>query len=96
MTSMSRKFSRTALTTLVALGAALAATGALASPRCDAGPQAQWQPREALQSKLTAAGWQEIARIKVEDGCYEAKGKDDKGRKVEAYFNPKTLEQVTK
>jgi hypothetical protein len=89
-------FRRLAQSTLVALGAFAVACGAMASPRCEAVPKDQWQPREALQSRLAAAGWKEISRIKVEDGCYEAKGTDDKGRRVEVYFNPKTLEQVSK
>lgn len=92
-TTSALKFAASAL---IALAGAAAVGPALASPRCDAGPKEQWQPREALQKKLTDAGWKEVDRIKVEDGCYEAKGKDDKGRKAEVYFDPKTLQQVTK
>jgi len=54
---------------------------------------AEWQPREALQQKLQAAGWN-VKKLKTEDGCYEAYAIDDKGRRVEAYFDPKTLETV--
>jgi hypothetical protein len=69
-----------------------AATVGFAEERCNV-PVADWQPREALQTKLKAGGWQ-VRSIKTEDGCYEAYAVDAKGEKVEAYFNPQTLERV--
>jgi hypothetical protein len=71
---------------------AAAAGAAFAGEKCDV-PVAQWQPREALQAKLVAKGWQ-VRSIKNEDGCYEAYAIDANGNKVEAYFDPKTLEPV--
>ena len=38
-------------------------------------------------------GWQ-IANVKTEDGCYEVYGKDDKGKRVEIFFDPATFEAV--
>ena len=38
-------------------------------------------------------GWK-INRVKVDDGCYEVYGMDAKGQRAEAYFDPKSLEQV--
>lgn len=70
----------------------LVAGAALASEGCNV-PQDQWQSREALQSKLESEGWT-VKRIKTEDGCYEAYARDDKQRRVEAYFDPKTFEIV--
>jgi hypothetical protein len=64
----------------------------LAGEKCDV-PVAEWRPREALQSKLEALGWQ-IRSIKATDGCYEAVAVDEKGKSFQAYFNPKTLERV--
>lgn len=70
-----------------------ASTGAaFAGEKCNV-PVAEWQPREALQAKLEAAGWK-VRSVKTEDGCYETKAIDAKGNRVEAYFNPKTLDQV--
>lgn len=69
-----------------------AVTAVMAAEKCDV-PVANWQPREALQTKLEADGWQ-VRSIKTEDGCYEAYAIDAKGEKVEAYFNPQTLERV--
>jgi len=52
-----------------------------------------WQSREALQQKLEADGWK-VNRIKTDDGCYEAYAIDEKGQRIEAYFNPKTFKIV--
>ena len=53
----------------------------------------EWQPREALQKKLESEGWK-VRRIKTEDGCYEAYALDSNGHRVEAYFDPKSLEML--
>ncbi|MBE0529567.1 MAG: PepSY domain-containing protein [Rhodospirillales bacterium] len=81
--------------TLIATALAFATLGsgaAVAADRCTV-PMAEWQPREALQKKLQTAGWK-VNRIKTDDGCYETYAIDDKGRRVEAYFDPKTFEMV--
>lgn len=82
---------RTIVATALAF-ATLGAGAAGAGDRCSV-PMAEWQPREALQQKLQTAGWK-VKKLKTEDGCYEAYAIDDKGRRVEAYFDPKTLETV--
>lgn len=79
---------------LIAALIGLASAGsALAGGKCDV-PRAQWQPRETLQAKLEAKGWT-VRSIGTEDGCYEAYAFDSQGARVEAYFNPETLERVT-
>ena len=83
------------LAPLLALGLAApvaAPVFASSGERCDA-PIADWQPREALEKKLTAEGM-DVRRIKTDDGCYEVKAIDAKGRRIEAYYDPKTLELV--
>lgn len=78
---------------LTALLLSAASTGAaFAGEKCNV-PVGEWQPREALQAKLEAEGWK-VRSVKTDDGCYEAKAIDAKGNRVEASFNPKTLEQV--
>ncbi|MBL8583403.1 MAG: PepSY domain-containing protein, partial [Rhizobiaceae bacterium] len=54
---------------ILAAGTTLAGS-AFAAEKCDV-PMAEWQPREALQSKLETDGWK-VRTIKTEDGCYEA------------------------
>jgi hypothetical protein len=84
---------------LVFFAAAFAvATPAFATGACpikDAGPKAEWQDQALLEKKLVAAGWQ-VRRIKVDDQCYEVYGVDKDGKRVEAYFHPKTLEPADK
>lgn len=35
-----------------------------------------------------------VRKIQNNNGCYEVYGVDDKGAKVEAFFNPKTFDRV--
>lgn len=71
---------------------------AFASGQCplrasDSGASAQWQSQDKLKAQLTQAGWQ-VRRVKTEGQCYEVYALDPSGRKVEAYFHPKTLEPL--
>lgn len=77
---------------LIGLFSILAAASASASDICDV-PKAEWQPKEALHATLVEQGWT-IKNIKVDDGCYEAYATTDTGKRIEAYFNPKTFELV--
>ena len=65
---------------------------ALAGPHCDVA-MADWQPREALQAKVSALGWS-VQRIKTDDGCYKVYARDQNGQRIKAKFNPATLEQL--
>jgi hypothetical protein len=80
------------VTAAVALGILSAAPAMASSERCET-PMSEWQSPEALQQKLSEDGW-DVKRIKTEDGCYEAYAIDEQGRRVEAYFDPKTFEVV--
>ena len=80
--------------------AAIAAAALLAMPAhatglatCDSGPQSGWQPQAKLETQLKEQKWQ-VRRIKVDGGCYEVYGLDEKGKRREVYFHPKTLERV--
>lgn len=59
-----------------------------------AAPLADWQPREALVSKLEADGWQNIA-IRVEDGCYLVHADKVAGERLHGKFDPASLVQVS-
>lgn len=72
------------------LAAAFGAGTASAGDLCHV-PKSEWQTVDALQEKLKTDGWT-VKKIKTEDGCYEAYAIDAEGRKVEAYFDPKTFE----
>ncbi len=77
------------LLTATTLALALGATNAYADDDCH-DPVADWQPQETLRQMLEAKDWQ-VRRIKVDDGCYEVKGLDKGGNRVEATYAPASL-----
>ena len=77
-----------ALLALASTGAALA-HGDVA---CDV-PKAERKQQMELQAKLVGEGWR-VRKVQLDNGCYEVYGFDDKGARVEAWFNPKTFERV--
>lgn len=84
-----------AVATLAVLGAGLGLSSPVRASEDECRvPMAEWRPREELQAKLQAEGWQRIDRVKVDDGCYEAEGYDREGFRVEAKYDPKTFELV--
>lgn len=74
------------------LALALAAVPALAGDDCDV-PIDQWQPREAVMQKAERLGWN-VQRLKIDDGCYELRGRDENGRAFKAKLDPRTLQPV--
>ncbi|EEW25845.1 PepSY domain-containing protein [Rhodobacter ferrooxidans] len=72
------------------LVAGLLATAAYPGDDCTA-PMSTWQPREVLAEKVRALGW-EVDRIRTDDGCYKVYGRDETGKRIEAEFDPATLE----
>jgi hypothetical protein len=77
------------------IGAAFAALPVHATglATCDSGPAEKWQRPSALEKKLVGMQWK-VRRIKVDGGCYEVYGLNEKEERVEAYFHPVTLEPV--
>ena len=78
--------------TLLALCSGLAAAPAWADDDCDV-PIRLWQPREAVLQMAAREGW-EVQRLKIDDGCYEIRGKDADGREFKAKLDPETLQVV--
>ncbi|MBU2965778.1 PepSY domain-containing protein [Amphritea sp. 2_MG-2023] len=74
------------------LSTCLISGAALASDDCT-DPTVDWQPKERLRQMMLDNGW-EVKRIKVDDGCYELKGRDRKGHRVEAKFSPASLRVI--
>ena len=75
---------------VLAVLAATPMTAATANDDCSA-PRADWQPREAVTRLAEQKDWV-VRKIKVDDGCYEIKGRDRDGRRIEVEINPATLE----
>lgn len=62
----------------------------LASADCPAYPKEEWAPEDTLKEALDAEGYQ-IKKFKIDDNCYEIYGRNKEGKKVEIYFDMKTL-----
>jgi hypothetical protein len=60
---------------------------------CTKHPQAEWRPHTELQQKLEKEGWV-LRRMEKTDTCYEVYAKTPDGKRVEAFFDPKTFERV--
>lgn len=69
---------------------ALAGPGiALASENCRL-PMAEWQSREAITAHVALRGITS-ERLRIDDGCYEVRGRDDKGNQVGLKIDPASL-----
>ncbi|MEZ5933463.1 MAG: PepSY domain-containing protein [Alphaproteobacteria bacterium] len=51
-------------------------------------------PTEQVMQKLETMGYQKVKKLDMEHGCYEAKGFDAEGNRVEVYLEPATGEVV--
>jgi hypothetical protein len=83
-----RHRARLALIALLALTAAPVHAG----DGCDV-PTASWQPRSAVEALAQRNGWQ-IDHLKIDDGCYEIKGRDADGFRIKVKLDPATLDVV--
>lgn len=77
---------------ITALALTTLGSGAALADDCDA-PMAEWQPRTAVQQLAASKGWT-VEHIKIDDGCYEIKGRNENGKKLEAKIHPSTLSIV--
>ena len=70
----------------------LALTGASAAMAGDdcRRPMAEWQSREAVTAHVTALGVT-AERLRIDDGCYEVRGRDSDGNRVGLKIDPTSL-----
>ena len=73
--------------------ASMAPIGALAKADCKAYPKAEWMKESDAKAKIESQGYT-ITKFKVDGNCYEIYGANKEGKKVEIYFDAKTLEPV--
>ena len=80
---------------IATLALAVSASSAFAHGKvtCPEHPPAEWRPHTELEQKLVKEGWT-VRRMEKTETCYEVYGKDPQGKRVEAFFDPKTLERV--
>lgn len=74
---------------LVSFNLTLMVAPALADDECEE-PIADWQPREILKQRLEQQGWV-VQRIRIDDGCYEVRALNERGRRIKATFSPASL-----
>jgi hypothetical protein len=75
------------------LAAAALPLTAAAKADCQAHPKAEWMSEADAKAKITSQGYT-INKFKVDGNCYEIYGKNKEGKKVEIYFDTKTLDVV--
>lgn len=78
---------------LALLACTVASTGAFAKADCKAYPKAEWMKEADAKAKIEGMGYT-INKFKVDENCYEIYGKNKDGKKVEIYFDAKTLDPV--
>lgn len=61
-----------------------------ASAECAEHPKSEWASEDTLRQALADEGYT-IKKFKVDGNCYEIYGKNKQGKKVEIYFDTKTL-----
>lgn len=78
---------------IAALVVAALPAAAFAGANCKANPKAEWMSEADAKAKLVAQGYK-IDKFKVDGNCYEIYGSNKDGKKVEIYFDTKTLDVV--
>jgi hypothetical protein len=66
---------------------------AWAGANCNAYPKAEWMSETDAKAKIEAQGYK-IAKFKVDGNCYEICGTNAAAKKVEIYFDAKSLDVV--
>ena len=86
---------KTIIHTIAALALTASASAAFAHGKveCPPHPKSEWRPHTELEQKLVKEGWK-IRRMEKTDSCYEVYAKTPDGKRVEAFFDPKTLERI--
>lgn len=59
--------------------------------QCEPVAAENWLSKDQLAKKINAEGWT-VNRMKKDGGCWEVYGVMPDGKRVEAYFHPKTGE----
>ena len=71
----------------------LAAPAFAEDMKCNVPDQTTWMSQEDLTTMYVEQGY-EVKNIKIDEGCYEIYGINDKGERVEIYVDPVTGEPV--
>jgi hypothetical protein len=72
---------------------AFSPAAAWAGANCKANPKAEWMSEADARAKIESQGYK-ITKFKVDGYCYEIYGTDKNGKKVEIYYDTKSLDVV--
>lgn len=72
------------------LGLSMLPQLAFAGANCPSYPKEDWASEDTLKEGLAAEGYT-IKKFKIDGNCYEIYGRNKEGKKVEIYFDMKTL-----
>ncbi|MDR6493737.1 PepSY domain-containing protein [Paraburkholderia sp. 22099] len=78
---------------MVLLAAVAASNAAFAKADCTAHPKSEWIKESDARAQLEAQGYK-IKKFQVDGNCYEIYGHNKDGKKVEIYYDTKTLAVV--
>ncbi len=56
---------------------------------CGNAPRDQWMSEASIKAKAAELGY-DVRQVKEDDSCYEVRGFDKNGARVEIYMNPAT------
>lgn len=91
---MSKRITAALPAAFALLGIVAAAAPAFADEeKCPDRAASEWMSQEAITAKAKELGY-DVRKVKKEDGCWEVKGYDKNGKRIEAYFDPATGEVV--
>jgi hypothetical protein len=79
--------------TAIGLAAAVLSSAAFAAAKCPKHPKAEWLPAADARARIEQQGYK-INKFKVDGECYEIYGRNKDGKKVEIYYDTKTLDVV--
>ena len=89
---MARRFRAALPVALAMLGVAAIVTPALAADEtCPDHPQSEWMSKDAITAKAKEQGY-DVRGVRADDGCYQVKGYDKDGKRVQVYYDPATGE----
>ena len=83
------------LVAIVTLSATFIASLAHAEAQCPKYPKSEWMKESDAKASLEKEGYK-IKKFKVSGNCYELYGHDKDGKKVEIYYDAKTMAVVKK
>lgn len=85
---MPKRFRAAFPVALAMLGVAAIVTPALAADEdCPDHPRSEWMGQNAITTKAKEQGY-DVRGVKADDGCWQVKGYDKDGKRVQLYYDP--------